>query len=164
MTFFTNGQNIKIMLWKIAPMVIFFCLFGAVMALQSIGTGQFTVLNSIANDASCFISVGMSSLKALESNFAFFCLAMTLISSFAFLGSGISSLAGFAVYLKTIFCTSILVKFRDRFDLLAFGAAFCFNWFSHSLFPYKRFRLEPNTRPVLVSGSSYYTGDINRVQ
>ena len=66
MTFYTNRNNIKPMLCFITvPMMILFGLIGAIVALQSIDTGQFASLGSSVHDILCFFSFGMSQILSV---------------------------------------------------------------------------------------------------
>jgi len=55
---------------------------------------------------------------------------------------------------KTAFSVAAYVKFRNWFNCLAFGTAFCFNWFRHFRFLNKRSCLEPVASTNLRSARS----------
>lgn len=122
--------------------------------------------NNLKTD--CFTFFGLT--ITLIGSFAFFALPITHFGCFAFFcflilfnscKSGsfmfliVDTYTKFALVLQTILCGVVFRKFRNQFDLLAMRAAFCLNVFRHSLFPYKRFMLEPYARPMRAFGLFY---------
>ena len=116
MTNTTHWNNIKPMLRCIALMVmVFLCLYGAVIAFQSIKSGQFANSNSSVYNTSCSNFIGIEyvilfvRLPALFrfvipfetislGNFSFFCFYVFSTGSFIYL----FSLLGFGIFLITL--------------------------------------------------------------
>lgn len=198
MTFFTNRNYIKPMLRCIIPMVILFCLCGAVTALQSIRFGQSTFLYSICYSMSsltlfrmsntilflvgfiffafvitfllnsAFFALSVALMRGFTffglavsflNSFAFFSLTILFLSSFTFLAFRIFRATSFAIRSMTVFGCTILMKFRQRFDLLAMRTSFRYDFSSHLRFSYKRFWSEPVAIHMVAVGSSYCTAD-----
>lgn len=155
MTRNTNSDNIKSMFWCIAGMMIVFCLF-TTRALQSIDWRNFAisdgVVYSIFGFMLCWMANAIFLYVAFLVCFATFCLAMFLT---------IFQTANLAIVLVAVICTTVFVKFRKWFDLLASRTIFCYNRFSHFCFSSKRDWLEPVAAHTAV-GSSYYTTNRNK--
>ena len=157
----TNRNNIKPMFWFITvPVMVLLCLCGTVMALQGIRTGQFADSDSLICAPSCFYVFGMPNtimfVADFPCDFAFFALCVGFLIGFALLSLSIRISARFTTTLETTFSIFAFVKFRKWFDFFAFGTSFGYNWFSHSLFLYKRLRLEPVVGHLPIAGSLYY--------
>lgn len=184
MTLNANRYNIK--RFKIVWMMIFFCVFSAIVALQSIRFGQFTDSNSIHNSFCSFTLSKMSNTKAFIISFAFLTLAIafligstflalpiTLMRGFAFFGLAMAFLHNFALITflilrvayfafssKTIFFTTIFIKFRKRFGFLALGTSFRYDWFSHNVLSLqKNVLVRADRATIALFGSSYCTAD-----
>lgn len=145
-------------------MMILFCLFWAIRALQSRYWSQFAISNSITQGNLCFRSFRMILLISLSSGFAFFCfdifpasftsiyfnffiLTVAFISSFAFsdspiLFTGVAT-ADFTLIMMAVFCITALIKFRNWFGLLASATSFRYDYLRHNRFSNKRLCLEP---------------------
>ncbi len=161
MTRNADRNNIKPVLFSIAfVMVVLFCLFGTIMAKQSIRAGQFAEFKGIFYSIVCFLFLGVLEIISLSCVFAFICLGMTFFSSPTFIAICITlfcSLAffaslillyiefytGLALRLKTIFISTLFVKFRKRFGLLALPAPSGYDCIRHNCFSSKQFCLEP---------------------
>ncbi len=146
MTLITNRYNIKPMLRGIAvPVVILLGRFRAIVADFSIRTGQFAISNSVIYSMLSFRLIWMASFETFFSR-AFIC--------FAFCGSTVTKTAlamchfatfclavffyffqvtNFALRFVSTFVTAVFVKFGKLFEVLAFRASFCLNWFSHNI-------------------------------
>lgn len=132
----------------------FFCLSILVTPLF----GLFCLVIPSSGDFA-FFAFFIFSITPFSSLFAFFALSVAFLNGLTFFGLMIMFhnfiTAYFAIMMNSIMRTSIFVKFRKLFEILAFGATFCLNCFSHSLFHFKRLRLEPIAAHTVV-GSSYY--------
>ena len=183
MAFSTYRNYVKPMLWGIAQMVmIFLRLFGAISTFQGIWSGKFSGPDSILYGLACFYSLWMSFfiviIRVLPGDFAFFGLAIAIIYYFAFF-CGVISQPRFAMNFFAGFCLLItrralykthlavitiaiwticsFIKIGKWFNLVAFRALLCYDWFRHNVLSLKRMLcLEPSARPILVFGSSYY--------
>ncbi len=126
----TNRNNIKPMFRFISvPMMILLCLVVTVIALMEIRSEQFATFDSNTYCTYKFFIFRMAFLiaflVAIVGSSTFFSMLITLLSSFTFF--------------------ALPIAFLINFELFAFRTKFCFNCFSHSLFPYKRLRLEPTS-------------------
>lgn len=181
MTIFTNRDYVKPMLRCITGMMVFFCLLWAIMALQSIGARHFASSNGVVHGISSFQLFWMMGIKAF---FADFSIIFTLfsfpvtnlaspVSNFAFLCLPILPTVHFTVFCLSVFFpivqktdftmrfvsilfSAIFVKFGQWLGFLAFRTSFCYDLLRHDFLLTRKLCLEPNTRPVLVSGSFYY--------
>lgn len=176
MTFYTDRNNVQPMFFGIAiVVVIILCLCWTVVALQGIGPRQFAISDSVINSIVSFSASRVSSVvffkisSSIDSTFfavsitfltdtAFLALSITFLNGLAFLGLTIKFLAGFTSMVKSIFSTTIFMKFRDRFNLFAFVTSFCYDCFRHSRFSLnvKRFMLEPVEGYAPSVGSLYF--------
>lgn len=181
MTRYTNRNNIKVVFWFIAfVMVVVFCLL-ATGTLQSIRMGQFAASNSNNYSVSCLsafwktivifdISLSLAifaylalliSLNGNSSSFSLviFCgrLYVAFSALFSLLVCFVAPItANLALITISIFSTMVFGKFRNRFDLLASTTSFGYDLLSHFRLLNRRFWLEPYARPVRVSGSLYF--------
>jgi len=151
MTFNTFGNYIKRL--GIIWVVILLCLFVA-GALQSFNSWQSTGGNGIINSTYCFDSFGMfrnifesppllssfifialaiASLVVLLVIFIFFAFVVASYCNFAFLAFVVCFNAIFALARKTVLSGAVYIELRKCFDLFAFVAAFCYDWFSHNV-------------------------------
>ncbi len=146
MTFNTYRLDIKPMLWRVAGMVILFCLFGAIFALQGVWMGHFTRTNSITNSTS-----GLTFFREFNplfnsypdlSSFRFFAFFIAFSGRFANFCLQVISIifimTCLTVIMMSIFPRFLFVKLRKGFNFFAFGALFCYDWFRHSFFLTKR--------------------------
>ena len=157
MTTFTNWNNAKPMFWIIRPMVIFFCLFAASTPIMTC-RNQSAIPDSMINFSSGFypfwiictiiLVCSLNGLVALIGLFVF------VVRLFSFIGFGIILLTNFAGGLESI--TGTVIKFRNRFNLLASPTLFCLNRFRHGCFSNKQLCLGPLGSYILPYGSSYY--------
>lgn len=174
-TLFTTWNYIKPMFWHITLMMMpLRCLFSAIYALKIFSRGNFVISKSIRNGAMCFKSIIILSIFHL-SLFAFFALRISFLPysnpMFIFLAIQFSIFfiffcllifpAGnvmtfFTISCITIFHSSISVKFRKQFDLLAMRTSFLYDIISHIRFLSKRLWSELITRYILAVGSFYY--------
>lgn len=167
MTFSANRNNVKPTFWLITWMMILLCLIATEITLQSVNSSHLASLNSVIYSIFGFSSIWVARFKTSSScsifNFAILSLLIVLLVAFlvcfAFFALRIIFLIDFSTNntfrMITIFAIFMFVKFRKWFDLLAFRTSFCLNWFSHSLFLYKRLRLEPVAAHTVV-GSAYF--------
>lgn len=189
MTFCTGRNNVKPTFRLVTfVVVVMLCLGGAIMALQSVRAGQFARYNSIIHGISgfgvfrmsntmVFITGSLSSFTFLASSitfnrgFPFFCCSETsrMFATYFFaplclvIFFRISRTARFAFTEVSIFHPFINVKFRERLDFFAFGTSFGYDLLRHNQLLNSWLCSEPNTRPILVSGSLYCTqikGDV----
>ncbi len=180
MAFFANRLNVKPVFFGITfVMMIFFCCGFAKSAFKSMDRRYFSRFNQWLNSIICSVSFNMRSVILPSSNtrtfptffsffilflvcccfwsmpiffgilFALFCYAkfsliFSLVLSVTILARGLPTIKGFLVF----------KKFRQRLNFLASTTSFCFNTLRHGFSPLKSC-LEPNMRPILVSGSSY---------
>ena len=178
MTFLINRDNIEPMFGGITfVMVIFFCLCRAVITLQRIWTGKFTICNSTIHSMYCFMVVGVKFLiifsDAIVISFAFLTLGITFFSSFT-LFCLIMMMLSFAMYFFaflsfriffrffqktnfTIIPMSIVViytfvKFRDWFCFFTSSANFGYDLVRHFCFSIKQRCLGPVASRELVTG------------
>ncbi len=105
MTFFTNRQNIKPVLRFIAGMMVFFCLFGAVMAFQGVGEGQGAGFDGIFHSINCLAPLWMIPIILLcglsSRSFTFFALVVsfgTLLTLFALVVTFLAGPSLFALF------------------------------------------------------------------
>jgi len=120
MTFYTNRNNIEPKFRLIAFMVmVLFGLFGAIMTLQSIGSGQFTGDNGFINEFMCSCSLWM-----------LFSIVITCASLFYFALFGLAVLfLSFSQNFSTFFCLPIMAL-EFSYSLFAlFGLAVFFECF-----------------------------------
>ncbi len=152
MTFNTNRNYIKPMFRGIAQVVmILLCLLGTIRALQGISTRQFTDSNSVIYSSFSFLAFGTSNTETFNcfamSSFSFLALMIAFIGCFAFLSFLIfylmRYLARLTIMLKSIFLTSVFVKFRNLFILLTFRTSFRYDFSSHNQLLISWLRLEP---------------------
>ncbi len=113
MAFFTSRYNVKPVVRGIAFVVmVILCLCGAVMALQGIGLGEYTKLNSMGYSRFSFNFFGMSNMVSLcvpnMSCSAFFALVISFLSSLAILLLTVSFPAITSGY-STLFALTILL-------------------------------------------------------
>ena len=167
MTHFTNRNNIKPVFWLIAvPVMVLLCRLRAVMTKQSIRAGQFASRNSVVCSSSSLSFFRIFNVIFLLSLPAFFTFLITsrFFSMHVFALFCLSvffhfcQLASFTTTKMAIFMAIVFVKIRKQFDLLATSASFRYSCLGHSRFSLnsERLCLEPNTRPILVSGSLCY--------
>ena len=165
MTGKTNRNDIKLMFGRITvPMMVFFSLIGTVVALQSIRTGQVADSDGILNGFNC-LSLSWKPSSTLISRAASVCLTnITLsigfsdrlssfsatifrttlsIEFFVFLGLLRYFTTNYTFALIAIFSCSILMKFRNRFGLLANTSGFGYDGLRHSRLLNRRLCLEP---------------------
>ena len=165
------------MLWGIAlPMMVVFCLGWAVMALQRFSFGQNSFCYGMSNGGLCFDFFGANILVPFcvsgVSCLAFFALVVILLGDFTLFALLITFLqifvlCGLAVFITSFVmtrftlttiavpCSCICIKFRKRFNLLAFRAAFGYDCLRHGFSPIKKnYCLEPFTAQS-VYGSLY---------
>lgn len=155
MTRNTYRNNIKPILRGIAfMMMVLFCLFGTVMARQSIRSGQFAISNSVAYSISSFSPTGMCFIYFSSASFTFFCFSK-------FLAKMIST--RFAVMLITIPTCISFEKLRNRFGFLAMKTSFRYDCLKHNRFSNKRLCLEPVAAQTAV-GSFYINKDMELVK
>ena len=119
MTINTNRNNVKPMLMKITPVVVFLCLIGTVVALQGIDLRQLASRYSIVHSTLCLTSSRMTNAVSfladsingfaflassimLKSNFILLLLAVLLEINFAFITLTVAFKSGF-----TTFCLAI---------------------------------------------------------
>jgi len=159
MTFYANRNNIEVIFRCIAVVMMpMLCLRRTIMALQGINTRQFIGCNSVIGlpmvwmddiemliafflDIFAFFALPISFLVSFIYHLAFFalppfltCLTVYKFTSFSFLIVRYKNfLARFTISIKSIIFIPIFVKLRQRFELFALGASFCFNWFSHNV-------------------------------
>ncbi len=193
MTRNTNRFNVKPVLGFIAGMVVLFCLLGAVMALLGIGTRQFASRNSMIYSILGFTLIWMAGVETFLSSFAFFAFTVTSsggftfftlvsssMSSFAFIALGVMSfnhfaifaftilllvkfLASFTLSVKSIFFTAVFTKLRERFDLFAMKALFCYDRLRHGFLLTRKLCLEPVAVHSVI-GLSYYSVSLGGCQ
>ncbi len=181
MTFNTKRNNTKPVFWfVISYMVIIVCLFIAIITLQRIGTWQFATFNSsvysftglerfsVVYPEFCLLQTSFRALYILIlSDFEFFGLSVFLVYGLGFISSYINVIndfsTGIATSLVSIFSATIFAKFFNRLNFLATTAFFCFNWFRHGFFLFKKLCLEPITAHTVV-GSFYNNGLIGKYQ
>lgn len=176
MTIYTNRKYIQwfIVIW----MMILLCSFeSARKTSTTIRRVKFAISNSVTDSSSCFIFYFIQGVIMFSPNYIFKTISNSLFCCFTFCAFLITPLtqfllfiiltvfmsAYFTVSLMAIFSTIASVKFRKRFNLFTFGAFCRYDLFSHCLFLYKRYWLEPFARPILVCGSSYYKGEFGGV-
>ena len=179
MTFNTNRFNIKPMLFGVAFVVMVLLSLFPARTFQAIWAGQSIKSDSSINDIACFYLICINNSVSLVGFscdiFALFTTAvsvyirayqffivliMTSYSSFTFTAFMIYFIGDFsttfALPLETVFCTAILRKFSDWFNLLASAALFCYDCFRHGFFLIKKLCLEPLQTQYLC-GLFYYT-------
>jgi len=181
MAFSTNWNNIKPIFRKVTPMMILLCWMVSIMTKQGIRTRKLTNSDSLIYSFDGFHLIRIAGKKTFccfsVHSFAFLALVISLISCFALFALFITFYccllrcfaffsfliffnifqeANFALIMQSIFSTSILVKFRNRFDLLAFRATFCLNCLRHYFLLYRKFCLEPVAVHTTAVGSFYY--------
>lgn len=177
MTINTNRNNIKPM-FRFITFVVMIMLSGlrTENAEQKSWRNQFACINCMIYSFSRFVFFRMFFACKLLIEFAFFTLIificpsffckftffrlripfMRQFSRFCFaIFSLFNRLTGFAIILIT--CCSVFVKFRNRFEVLAFRTTFCLNCLRHDLFLLKKgYCLEPVTGYAPVVGSLYF--------
>ena len=161
----TNRKNIEPMFDRVTQiMMIVKSRVKTEIAPQRANFRQFSCCNSVIYSIFCFAAVRI----LLDVEFAHF--SSDFLSPFALLISfeaclsfwrfsisGVLCLiAYFAIRLIAAFFFFGIVKFSNRLDKFALRASFCYNLLRHGRFLNKRLCLGPVTRPILVSGSSYF--------
>lgn len=190
MTYMTDRNHVKPMFWGVALVVVILLCLLATRTPQSIWTGQFTTSDSIIKILPClilfrilkavtFITLffiifslfGFSPILHIFTEIRFTLCRLTMFSLafaskfFAFFILFIFFSADFTSAFITTFCRIVFMKFRNWLDLLATATGFGYDLFSHNQLLYSWLRLEPVSRPILVSGSFYFntnTGIINK--
>ncbi len=174
----TNRNDIKPMFTVVTvPMMILCGLLTAISTLEVFGFWQPTSFESIFNSAMrpefhtvlpisfallfAFIALSVSPIPFCNSGFIL--LAVQL--SFYFIPVGLlifcasKIMTSFAISCKSVFLTSVFVKFRRGFDLLAFRAAFQYDCLRHILTSFKSmFKAVCGLRPA--DGLFYYRSGI----
>ena len=148
MTNSTDRYNFKMS--GIVWMMIFSCLFTA-FAFKGIDTWQFVLPDNIVDRITSLsffnIFFGISSLDGLAfiglfvpllTGLASIALRISFLAGFIFKGLVIGFNAYFTLNVIPVFYSPVLIKLRSFFDLLASTAAFCYDWFEHVLFLFKR--------------------------
>lgn len=103
MTFYANRHNVEPILRGISlVMMIFFCLCGAVMALQGVRPEQFTSSDSITHSLTGLMAFGMPNLITANitktSSLAFFSLLIVFLAGLAFFASFVTTTNRFAFF------------------------------------------------------------------
>ncbi len=88
-------------------------------------------------------------------NFTFFCLIMAFVCSLTLFALSVSLCANLASPIKTIFRPTVFAKLRSWLIFLALAASFCFSYFRHGFFLFKKLCFEPLQTQYLC-GSLYY--------
>ena len=157
--------------------MVLLCLFWAVCTFIRRGFLHFTSTDCIIYSILRFNKIWITRFEFFSYRFILLALSVTLMCSFAiftfkiqflivflinftFFGLSVflihNNSARFTVALKTIISSSIFVKFRNCFELLALSTSFCFNCFRHGLFLLKKGScLEPVAAHTAV-GSLYF--------
>lgn len=155
-TFSTKWNNIKPVLFGVAKiMMIYFCFFATFFALLSFYMGEFAKPNSIIDGRSRSGNFWMQLPESFTSYAIFLFLFWSSQISLIFFGLFMSVLTFFAITsisARTIFSD---MKFRQRFDFLAFSAAFCFNIISHNQLLYSWLMVKAINRNIPVRGLLY---------
>ena len=127
---------------------------------------NFTLFTLTISLLRCFTFLALSIAFLISS--AFLTLLMTFVCSSAFFSLIIASPCGFAFFALVIlfatnftirpiavFCSTVFIKFRQRFDFFAFGTSFRYDFGSHNRLLYRRLRLEPVAVYTTAVGSLY---------
>lgn len=153
MTNTTHRNNIKTFIWCITRMMITHCQRFTIGALEGFGGRNLARINSPSNFTFCSYLRNMDCVIIpfihLVNSFTAHVFAeianifITICSLF------IRSIKLFrTTYTPTLMSTwtrRVFVKIRDRFNLFAVVASFCYIWFRHSFFLTKKLCLEPVT-------------------
>lgn len=141
-----------------------FAIFRGFASMLSLAFIGFAILNdSFFDNISAFFALSI----LFNSSFAFFSLAMAIYSGFSLLALPkcflvnlilftlvVCSFAGFTARLKSVFCRTVFIKFRDWFNSFACAASFCYDLLRHNLLQHSKLRLELITAHTVV-GSFY---------
>lgn len=179
MTQYTKWYHIEPMFTVISlMMMILFCWFSAYIAIEQCWSRQFASLNSdidcTFSSTALWIFLAVSFVSSFIGNSAFFCLVLfqsgaprggptsksRFISTgyyFTFWSAAKSLVLSIMTNLtRTGEVSTIEVKFRQGFDLIAFVTKFCYCGFRHGFFLNKKSCLEPTVGYVPTLGSLYY--------
>ena len=175
MTRNTNRNYIKPTLFGIAFVVmVMLCLRRTAMAFKSIGSWQFTRINSVINGIYSFNSFRVSKFPAPISNFilfasiiairgslTFLCFAISFLSFalglFCFISLRVSPMADYAVTSISTWPAVVSMKLRNGFNLFAFSTGLCYDLLRHRFFLIKKLCLEPVSGHNPASGLFYYS-------
>lgn len=174
MTTFTNRFDLK---WfGIIRMMILLCLFWAIFTLQSIGVRYFASNDSITNNISSFVTIGIflpmaitckiiyyftciTLLVSIMDNFGFCRIPISFSDNFAIVRFSILSCVFNATYSAfitiAIFRFLVFIKLRNWLNFFALGTFFRYDFNNHNQLLYSWLRLEPVSGYVPVSGSFY---------
>ncbi len=165
MTFYTNWYNIVTMFSAVSFMVmVLLCLFRAIDALEKTRMLHKSIFNFTSDASRCNFLLSITMIYSSRINQSLFAVSITICCGFTFFSimpfthvkTLIFFIAIFAPTLTTVIVLLSFVKVHRRLRLFAMSAFFQYDLFSHCLFLYKRYWLEPFARPILVCGSSYY--------
>jgi len=156
MTFIANRNDVKMMLRFItSKMMIKRCGIMAISAFICICFREFSTMNKTIYSIFSRKPIGPSATMNKETPFSLF---------LSIIDFCINSEALFTFSKVAIFHSSIFVKFRNWFGLLASIASFLYDLLSHNQLLCSWLRLEPVTDYTSVSGSLYYNPSIQNNQ
>lgn len=158
MTRNANSDNIEPKLREIAPMMIFLCLGGAVMALQGISFWQFAIPDSVSNSIVSFLAFRVSGVEFFTIisliDYTFFASSITFYSGLAFIALKITFISGFALFALLITFYVIFAFFASSVFRVIFSLA-DFTIARMPLFPRTVFVKICNWFDSLASGTSF---------
>ena len=177
MTVTTSRYNVKPVLRGVALVVmVILCLLGAVMALQSVGSGQLAGSDSFIYSILRPLAFGMTKAILFLGISSFFALFVTPTGNFTLLALFVASLGtlafvsftillhilfftGLALEMKAIFAVAVFVKLRERLNLFAMTTSFGYALLSHLILsPIKNYLVRavcpacPGVRLALLYG------------
>ncbi len=170
MTFNAHGNHIEPVFWLVAFIVMVFLCLLATLTKKAVRARHFATRNSVINTTTCckflFISLVSCSLPL----FAFGSAPAFMVAYTVCFGLPIGFCifphiffvvwpcfsARFTTVVKTVGITAIFVKLRNVFYFFAVAASFCYNWFRHGFFLFKKLCLRAVQTQYLF-GSLYIT-------
>lgn len=168
MTFFADRNNIKpVFFFVTVPVVVLFGWMITIMAFEVFSFWYFPISDSVADSTACLVALRKTATVFFISTAVYYFTFRTFIiifaCCFAFFAFPIQYFVRFstrcALRTKPVFSISVFAKFRNKFDLFAMATSLCYDLLSHNCLLYRRLRLESVSRPILVSGSFYYSNE-----
>jgi hypothetical protein len=165
MTYSTDRDDIQ--RFRIVRMMVLFCVFSTICALELFNRFQFSCSNCITNNTISVPSFWMSFVVKTSCFsiyfFPFFTLMIFLTTYFIFFNMfkvmqfAANFMTGLALILQSSALRFVFVKFRLGFNLFAFRTGFCYNRVRHNLLQYSKFCLESVRDYISLIDSFYYT-------
>ena len=148
MTRYANRNDIKLMLFSVAKMMMpFDGRLGAMDALESLGGRHLSRPDETSNCSSCLRPLRILAMTSAVYGFVLFCLAILPMVCFClrswFFQLSRFSMAVFTYVHAVILPAAILIEVRKRFSFLALTARFLYDGLRHNQFLYNWLCLEP---------------------